>query len=243
VRRLLGYLKPARWHFAGGVLAGLVYAAASGVGLPTMIYVVTPVIFGETVAAPAETKPEGSAFPCAAESNVTSDPAGTGGKSSSNLDKRAAAQQQLAEWSKRFFGPDYRDKLLLVACLAMPLVFLIRGLASFLNRYWLNHAGFQMLEAMRADVFRRLQDLPLEFYHRHKTGDLTARLMTDTEQLKGWVITMSGDILKQPFTLLGALGFLGYLAATNRSAVFVLITLASVPACILPIRLVARRII
>ncbi len=147
---------------------------------------------------------------------------------------------RVARW---MFGDEFQDKLLFVACLGLPVIFLIRGLSAFLNRYWLNYAGFQMLEALRADVFRRLQELPLAFYHRHKSGDLTARLMSDTEQLKNVVMLMSADVLKQPFTLIGAVGFLFYLAFTNRSALFVLIALGSVPLCIVPIRIVARRLI
>jgi len=205
-RRLLVYLKPAKWHFAGGVLAGLAFAVISGFGFPMMLYAVAPVIFGD-----------------------------------------ASAQTDQAKivmiWAKKIFGDQYQDKLLLVACMGLPVIFFFRGLSAFLNRYWLNHAGFLMLEALRTDVFRRLQELPLAFYHRHKSGDLTARLMTDTEQLKNVIVLMSTDALRQPFTLIGSLGFLLYLAVSNQSALFVLITLVSVPLCIVPIRIVARRLI
>jgi len=205
-RRLLVYLKPAKWHFLGGVLAGLLFAAISGFGLPMMLYAVAPVIFGEASA-------------------------------------QSDQSRLVEEWSRWLFGDAYQERLLLAACLAMPAVFFIRGLSAFLNRYWLNHAGFRMLEALRSDVFHRLQELPLAFYHRHKSGDLAARLMSDTEQLKNVVVLLSSDALKQPFTLIGALSFLLYLALTNRSALFVLITLVSVPLCIIPIRIVARRLI
>ncbi len=206
-RRLLQYLKPAKWPFLGGVIAGLVFAAVSGFGLPMMLYAVAPVIFGDP---------------------------------SAGTNEQSQTVERIARW---MFGDDFHDKLLLVACLGLPVIFFVRGLSAFLNRYWLNYAGFQMLEAMRADVFRRLQELPLAFYHRHKSGDLTARLMTDTEQLKNVVVLMSADVLKQPFTLLGSIGFLIYLAVTNRSALFVLVASASVPLCIVPIRIVARRVI
>lgn len=205
-RRLLRYMQPARWHFIGGVLAGLAFAAISGFGLPMMLYTVAPVIFNDPSAQNSQT-------------------------------------EVVIKWAQRLFGEHYRGQLLLVACLGLPVIFFFRGLTAFLNRYWLNHAGFQLLETLRTEVFRRLQELPLAFYHRHKSGDLTARLMTDTEQLKNVVVMMSTDALKQPFTLIGSLSFLLYLAITNRSALFVLITLASIPLCIVPIRIIARRLI
>jgi subfamily B ATP-binding cassette protein MsbA len=250
-RRLLRYLKPARWHFAGGVIAGLVFAAASGVGLPMMLYVVAPVIFGEAQA-PIEHTQTGAVNSTAnglagASNNAPAAaalPTPTNQKPAGKTQVATTDQsEKVAAWARWLFGDDYRDKLLLVACLALPLIFLVRGISAFLNRYWINHAGFLMLEALRTDVFQRLQQLPLAFYQRHKSGDLTSRLMTDTEQLKNVVVMLSGDIFKQPFTLVGALGFLLYLAFTNRSALFLLVALASVPLCIIPIRMAARRLI
>ena len=205
LRRHLRYLKPARWHFLGGILAGLVYAAASGAGLPLMLYVVAPVIFGQA----------------------------------ENTSNQA---RQVEAWSRWLFGADYANKLLLVACLGMPLIFLIRGVCAFLNRYWINYAGFIVLEGLRRDVFSRLQELPLAFYHRHKSGDLVNRLMNDTEQLKMVVVSLSSEVFKQPFTLLSAFGTLIYLSITNSSALFALIAMFSVPLCVIPIRLVSRRL-
>lgn len=40
-------LKPVRWHFIGGVLAGLLHAVASGAGLPLVVKGVLPVIFSD----------------------------------------------------------------------------------------------------------------------------------------------------------------------------------------------------
>jgi subfamily B ATP-binding cassette protein MsbA len=205
-RRLWPYFKPARIYFIGGLIAGAVFAAASGVGLPMILYVVAPVIFG----------------------------------------KQGEASQQsqwVTEGARWLFGETYTDKLLLVACLALPLIFLVRGLSSFLNRYWTNKAGFLLLEALRTDVFQRLQQLPLAFYHRHKSGDLTSRLMTDTEQLRNMIVHISADIIKQPLTLLGTVGTLIFLAFLHKSAVFILVGMASVPLLVLPLRAVARRLI
>jgi subfamily B ATP-binding cassette protein MsbA len=251
-RRLLDYVKPARWHFAGGILAGLIFAAASGVGLPMMVYVVAPVIFDKTgaLATPAEAGNPTNAVvvmasnrPVATATSAQPSVTPADATHEAPVDQTKAAQQKVAKFAKWLFGDDYRDKLLLSACLVLPLVFLVRGICAFLNRYLISHAGFLMLEALRTDVFRRLQQLPLAFYQRHKSGDLTSRLMTDTEQLKNVVVMLSADIFKQPFVLVGAVGTLIFFALTNRSAAFFLVTVASIPLCIIPIRIAARRLI
>ncbi|MGD1978958.1 MAG: ABC transporter ATP-binding protein [Akkermansiaceae bacterium] len=44
-RPYLKYFKPVKWHFVGSVFAGLVYALATGAGLPLAARVVLPLIF------------------------------------------------------------------------------------------------------------------------------------------------------------------------------------------------------
>lgn len=236
-RRLLEYVRPAKWHFAGGVLAGLIFAAVSGLGLPLILSAVGPVILKPAKPAPALIAT--NTVPVVSTSAVSA----TGAAAAATENRPSKQEEFVVKSAKLLFGDDYKDRLLLVACLALPLIFLVRGGAAFLNRYLINHAGFLMLEALRTDVFRKLQQLPLAFYQRHKSGDLNSRLMTDTEQLKNTVVMLSGDIFKQPFQLLGAIIALLYLAFTNRSATFFLVAVASVPLCIIPIRLAARRLI
>jgi len=148
----------------------------------------------------------------------------------------------LVEFSKRLFGDAYVERLMLVACFGLPLIFAVRGLAAYANRYFVNKAGFIVLESLRTEVFNRLLSLPLGFYQRHKAADLQSRLMGDTERLKMVVVNVSSEIIKQPLTLLSALGYLTYLSITERSALFALIAILSVPLCILPIRVAAKHL-
>jgi len=145
----------------------------------------------------------------------------------------------IAKW---FFGEDYVPKLLVTTYLVLPLIFLFRGLAAFANRYLVNKAGFIVLENVRVAVFTRLQQLPLAFHQQHNSGDLTARLMADTEQLKSAVVNVSADIIKQPLTLIAAVGTLVFYSVVDRSALFVLVALLSIPLCVLPIQIAARRL-
>jgi len=156
--------------------------------------------------------------------------------------KQEEVSPRLIETAQRLFGPDYVHSLLIATCLVLPTIFLIRGVAAFANRYLVNQAGFMMLENVRVAVFSRLQELPLGFYQHHNSGDLTARLMTDTEQLKSAVVNVSRDIIKQPFTLIAAAGYLIYESFVERSALFALIGMLSIPLCVIPIQMAARRL-
>jgi subfamily B ATP-binding cassette protein MsbA len=152
------------------------------------------------------------------------------------------APPRVIQYAREWFGDDYHAKLLIAVCIFIPIIFFLRGIASFANRYWLNKMGFVALENLRLAVFNRLQELPLAYYQQNKSGDLMARLMNDTEQLRQMVVKVSGEIIKQPLTLLAAVGTLIYLALTENGVFFMLVIMLSVPACVIPIRMAAKRL-
>ncbi len=133
-------------------------------------------------------------------------------------------------------------QLVLVA-LWLPAVFIVRGVAGYLNSYLIQLCGVRVLEAIRLDFFRKLQVLPLSFLQRQTTGDLISRGLSDTNQLQFTLTTVTNEIMKQPATLVGSLGFLVYQAFTQKGITLVLVCLALVPLCVFPIRYVGRKLI
>jgi ATP-binding cassette, subfamily B, bacterial MsbA len=188
--------------FCIGVLSGLVYAAASGLGLPLMTKVVFPVLF----------------------------------KSES------AETSWYLKWLTARLGDISRDELLVYTCLWIPAVFFLRAIAGFTNSYFIQYTGMRVVEAIRIDLFEKLQTLPLAFFKRNKSGDLLARLMNDTQMLRQVIAQASNDLIKQPATMLFALGYVGYMAWKDKSAFIALIALLSVPLCIMFIRMAGKKL-
>jgi ATP-binding cassette, subfamily B, bacterial MsbA len=133
-------------------------------------------------------------------------------------------------------------QLLLIAAW-LPAVFLVRGVAGYLNSYLIQLVGTRVLEAIRTDYFSKLQILPLSFFQRHSTGDLLSRGLADANQLQFTLTTFANEIIKSPATLLGALGFLVWKAYHFHGVTLVLASLAVVPLTVLPIRYVGKKLI
>ncbi len=188
--------------FALGVFAGLVYAAASGVGLPLMIKLVFPVLFNEG----------------------------------------AGEATWYTEWINRTLGEVSRNELLVYTCLWIPVIFLVRAVAGFANSYLIQYSGTRVIESIQNDLFGKLQTLPLAFFKRNRSGDLLARLMGDTQMLRQVIAQASSDLIKQPATLLFALGTVGVLAFRDRSFFIALISLMTVPICIFLIRAAGKKL-
>jgi subfamily B ATP-binding cassette protein MsbA len=125
----------------------------------------------------------------------------------------------------------------------LPVVFTIRGLAGYFNNYLIQYAGVRILEAIRFDYFRKLQELPLAFFHRMSSGELITRGLGDTNQLQNTLTTVSNDLTQQPVTLLAALSYVAWLSFTQQGVGFFVVSLATVPLCVFPIRYVGKKLV
>lgn len=198
------YLLTVRWHFGAGLFAGLIYALASGAGLPLMIQVVFPILFQE----------------------------------------ESPKDQPWVAWVQDFLHIDElsNEHLVLISCLWIPLVFLVRAIAGYSNALLIQYSGLRVIEALRTDLFAKLQSLPLSFFRANKSGDLLARVLSDAELLRQMVVQSSSDLVKQPATLLFALGALIYMAARDNSIVFALVALVTIPFSVMLIRSAGKRL-
>ncbi len=204
-----------------GLLSGLIYAIASGAGLPLATKVVIPALFkSEKAPAAAEVKQQVS------------------GQLGSWL---SGLQSWVENLAQHVLGDLTKQQLLLLACLWLPVIFLIRSIAGYVNTYLVNFVGFRVLEMVRVDVFKKLQSLPLSFYNKNKSGDLLARLVGDTEVLRQVIAQGSSDIIKQPATLIASLGYVIYESLHDKSLFFALIAMLSVPICIFVIRFAGKK--
>jgi subfamily B ATP-binding cassette protein MsbA len=125
----------------------------------------------------------------------------------------------------------------------VPAVFLVKGLAAYLNTYCISLCGVRVLEQVRLDFFRKLQVLSLGFFARHPTGDLISRGLADTNQLQFTLTNVANQIFMQPATLVFAIGSLIYLASQNHDIWLVLLCLVSVPLAVFPVRYAGKHIL
>lgn len=241
MKRFLPYLKyfrPVRWHFAGGVLAALIYALASGLGLPLVTKEVFPIIFKSEKSPGNEALQYekwraaelGEPFQEKLVSSFTTDEMPS--------EKVSAYQRRMTNW----LGEMEHSRLVLLSCLWLPLVFFLRALGGYFNTYLLNYCGYRVVEGIRDQVFFKMQSLPVSFFQKHQSGDLLARLTGDAELLRQTVTKVSGDLVKQPAQLIFALGFLIYVSVVEEGSFIAFISLLSIPLCVFPIRIVGRRL-
>ncbi len=132
---------------------------------------------------------------------------------------------------------------LALVALWIPVVFVVRGVATYLNTYFIQLVGTRVLETLRLDFFRKLQVLPLSFFQKNSTGDLLSRGLADANQLQVTLTTVANEIVKSPASLVGSIAFIAWTAYHEQGVALVLVTLAVVPLSVLPIRYVGKKLI
>mgnify|MGYP006269746041 CR=1 FL=1 len=232
MNRLWPYLKmlrPVKWHFAGAILAGILYGLSSGFGLPFVTDAILPKIFEQA---------DYAHF--------------------SDEMRQELSAEQLEEVSgaiDRVLTPEQRETLglaspeersawgLLFAVAFLPAAFAVRGISGFVNTYLIHFCGVRVLEQVRLKVFSKLQSLPLSFFQRHQSGELVSRVVVDTTQLQNGLVFVANDLVKQPVTFLGAIGALVFLSLREPDLAFILLCLLTIPVAVLPIRFVGRKML
>lgn len=136
------------------------------------------------------------------------------------------------------FNPEaYSLIAVLGVAVFLPVFGVARGLGDYLSTYLLEWVGNRVVLDLRTALFMRLQELSISFYGTSRTGDLISRTTNDTQLVERAVSTVLSDLAKQPFTLIGLIGFLIWLDWK-----LALISLVLFPICIIPVALFGRRV-
>jgi subfamily B ATP-binding cassette protein MsbA len=125
----------------------------------------------------------------------------------------------------------------MLICSSIPLLMALRGLCSYLNSYCMLWVSVRVLDDIRKQVFRRTLGQSMEFFNQSKAGDLVQTVFNQTRMAQQALTTIAGDVVKQPISIVTALGMLFYLDWR-----FTLMSFVIFPLCLLPVMLVSRKV-
>ncbi|MBU0986989.1 MAG: ABC transporter ATP-binding protein/permease [Proteobacteria bacterium] len=93
--------------------------------------------------------------------------------------------------------------MLKVIPVVVILIYFLRGLATYSQDYLMNYVGENIIRHLRDDLYNHIQDLPIAFFHKEKTGVLMSRITNDVGIVKAMVSTAVTGALKDCFTIVG----------------------------------------
>lgn len=101
------------------------------------------------------------------------------------------------------------------------LLFICRGLASFLGGYYSAFMARSLVYEIRTEVFKKLLKLPSHFYLYNPAGTISSKLIFDVEQVTAATTDSLTTLLKDGITTIALFGYLFY---TNWRLTLVLLT-------------------
>jgi subfamily B ATP-binding cassette protein MsbA len=116
-------------------------------------------------------------------------------------------------------------------------VFLIKGVGSYGQEYFMNYVGEDIIRRLRNRLYDRIQDLPLAFFQKERTGTLMSRITNDVNILKAMVSSAVTGSLRDASTIIGLTAVIFY--QNWRMAIIAFIVL---PAAFWPVFFLGRKV-
>ncbi|MBU1399002.1 MAG: ABC transporter ATP-binding protein/permease [Proteobacteria bacterium] len=100
-----------------------------------------------------------------------------------------------------FINKDAR--MLKLIPIAVIIVYFLRGLGIYGQEYLMSHVGQNIIRRLRNRLYDHIQDLPLSFFHKEKTGTLMSRVTNDVNTIKAMVSSVVTGSVRDCFTIAG----------------------------------------
>ncbi|MGD9106600.1 MAG: ABC transporter transmembrane domain-containing protein, partial [Desulfobacterales bacterium] len=94
--------------------------------------------------------------------------------------------------------------------LAVITIFLTLGFAMYFQEYLMNYVGQNIIRRLRNLLYDRIQDLPISFFQREKTGVLMSRVTNDVNIIKNMVSSAVTGSLRDVFVVIGLIFVIFY---------------------------------
>ena len=129
------------------------------------------------------------------------------------------------------------ETVIRLAPLFILVIFLVRGVATFIGTYAIGWVGNKLVMDLRDKMFLKLLTLPTHYYDNHATGNLISKLTFDVTQVTTAATSVVTICVRDSIVILGLLGWLFYL-----NWKLTLLSLVMVPVIALIIRTINSRL-
>lgn len=123
----------------------------------------------------------------------------------------------------------------------MPLfvivIYFLKNLGTYMQTYYISYVGMDILRRLRELVLNNILRLDMNFFQKHRSGELISRCTSDISALQNIVSSIIPEILRESISTIGLLSVVIY--QSPKLAFFALIVL---PLAIIPLAIFAKKI-
>ncbi len=127
----------------------------------------------------------------------------TTGIQQSNLQtNNPTINDKLESMAQQLIGNGSQMEQLKMLCLILIITFILKNIFFYINSISLSFVGNKMIMDIRNHFFSHLQKLPLSFFHKSKSGELSSIIMNDVSNMRSAFIRSIQSLVNDPITIL-----------------------------------------
>ncbi len=92
-----------------------------------------------------------------------------------------------------------------ILCFMLVIIFFLKNVFFYINNMSLSFVQTKMIVDIRNNLFNHISSLPLSFFHKYKTGELTSISVTDVTNMRSTFTHSVQNLINQPLSLLAML--------------------------------------
>ncbi len=104
-----------------------------------------------------------------------------------------------------------KQEALLRVSVLLLLFYIGKGIFSFLSSYFMTAVGLEFVRNLRNMLYNHIIFQSLSFFSDRRTGELSTRVISDTDRIQDAISKTICDLIKESFTLVGLLIVIFYL--------------------------------
>ena len=124
---------------------------------------------------------------------------------------------------------DKNSSMLILVSLSVVAVFFTKAIATYGQEYIMGYVGQRIIKRFRDELYNHIQDLPLAFFHKEKTGVLMARITNDVNIVRNMVSSAITGSIKDVFSIIGLTCVIFYMIPELAIYSFLVLPIAYYP--------------
>lgn len=119
--------------------------------------------------------------------------------------------------------------MLIQLCIAMPLIYVVKGFADYGKTYFLNYVAQNAIKDLRQELYNKLINLSHGFFVTHTSSKVMSRVTNDINALQNALLRVPPTIIRDGLIIIGMIAGLFYLHWKYAFFIFVVLPILGIP--------------
>ena len=136
--------------------------------------------------------------------------------------ENSSANDKLKLFSNQLLLKDSAIETMSAVCISLVVVFGIKNIALYMKNITVSVVQFRLITDLRNKLYDHLHYLSLSYFNKNKSGELTAILVSDVDNMRGALSTSFQKLLVEPINIIAFLTLL-FIISPKLTAIAILV--------------------